>query len=96
MELSKMINLDFGYFQMCRFLSNLVSCFWRENSNVLEITKESLTFEKTLPLLCLKMWKLVLKQATRSSKTQKVFELNVQIHSNSNSMNCKFEKLEIN
>ena len=25
--------------------------FWRENSNVVEITKETLTFEKNLPLL---------------------------------------------
>ena len=91
-----MINLDFGYFQMCRFLSNLVSCFWRENSNLLEITKESLTFEKTIPLLCQKEWKLVLEQGTRSSKTRKVFELNVQIRLNSNSINCKFEKLKIN
>ena len=28
----------------------LASCFWRENSNVVEITKESLTFEKNVPL----------------------------------------------
>ena len=32
------------------FSSNLVSTFWRENSNVVEITKESLTFETNLPV----------------------------------------------
>ena len=32
------------------FSCNLVSTFWRENSNVVEITKESLTFEKNLPV----------------------------------------------
>ena len=32
------------------FSSNLVSSFWRENSNLVKITKDSLTFEKYLPL----------------------------------------------
>ena len=31
------------------FSRNLASRFWRENSNVVEIKKESLTFEKNLP-----------------------------------------------
>ena len=32
------------------FSSNLVSSFWQENSNLVKITKDSLTFEKYLPL----------------------------------------------
>ena len=32
------------------FSSNLVADFWRENSNMVQITKDNLTFEKNLPL----------------------------------------------
>ena len=32
------------------FSSNLASAFWRENSNVVKMAKESLTFEKNLPV----------------------------------------------
>ena len=34
-----------------RFSNDLVSTFWRDNSNEVEITIYSLTFEKLLPLL---------------------------------------------
>ena len=34
-----------------RFSNDLVFTFWRDNSNEVEITIDSLTFEKLLPLL---------------------------------------------
>merc|ERR1711902_488704 len=40
-----------GLLQMFCIQGILVSNLWRENSNVVKITKESLTFEKNLPLL---------------------------------------------
>ena len=40
---------------MRHFQVNWCLFFWRENSNVVEITKKGLTFEKTLPLNAEKM-----------------------------------------
>ena len=46
----KSIILDLRYFEMCHFKK--VSCtFWWENSNVVEITRKNLTFEKNLHVL---------------------------------------------
>ena len=50
-EDQKSIILDLGCLEMCFFSSYSVSRFWWENSNVVYITKCSLTCEKNLPLL---------------------------------------------
>ena len=55
------------------FSSNLVSAFWRENSNMAEITKESLTFEKNVPL---RNEKIIMMNSNRhSSVTNFIFFL---------------------
>ena len=50
LKLSKIHHFRFEMLQNVPFSSNLVSSFWRENSNGVYVTKESLTFEKNLPL----------------------------------------------
>ena len=50
LKLWKIHHFKFGILWNMPFSSNSVSRFWRENSNTVKITKESLTFKKNLPL----------------------------------------------